>query len=236
MKEKKKRSHKVIIKIANVFKGFVRGKKHSMVLKDIDLCIYSGEFAIIFGPSGCGKSTLLHIILGLEEPDRGQVWLREKNLYRMEEEERTFWVRDKMASVFQQANWIKSLPVWENVAYPLYLEGVGSFEAKEKTMESLKMVGMDKAWDQNPAELSGGEQQKVALARALITDPGIIVADEPTGNLDSKSSQELIGLLVKLNREERRVVVMVTHDDSFLKVANRRVSMKDGQIVGDEHD
>jgi len=233
---KKGRSHKVIIKAENLWKSFLIGKNRHMVLKGIDLCLYTGEFAIIFGPSGCGKSTLLHTILGLEKPDKGRVFLRERSLYRLGEDEKLDWRREKIGIVFQQSNWIKSLNVLENVCYPLYLSSLGEKEIEERGKKMLELVGMAKAQKQNPSELSGGEQQKVALARALVTDPGIIVADEPTGNLDSKSSGELIGLLARLNREERRAVVMVTHDAGFLPVANRRVFMKDGEVIRDEHD
>ncbi len=234
--KKQKRSHKVIFKMEKVGKSFKIGKRYIRVLKDIDLCFYSGEFVIVFGPSGCGKSTLLHTMLGLEEPDRGRVWLRGKSVYQMEDENRLNWRREKIGIVFQQSNWIKSLSVLENVSYPLYLSGLSDGEIEDKARQMLKLVDLEKTAKQQPTELSGGEQQRVALARALVTDPGIIIADEPTGNLDSRSGKELIGLLAKLNRKERKAIVMVTHEDDFLPVANRRVYMKDGRIVGDEHD
>ena len=233
---KKGRSHKVIIKTENLWKSFLLGTHRHMVLRGVDLCFYTGEFVIIFGPSGCGKSTLLHTILGLEKPDKGRVFLRERSLYRLGEDEKLDWRREKIGIVFQQSNWIKSLNVIENVCYPLYLSFMEEKEIEDKGKQMLELVGMAKAYKQNPSELSGGEQQKIALARALITDPGIIVADEPTGNLDSKSSGELIKLLARLNREERKAVLMVTHDASFLPIANRRVFMKDGKVVNDEHD
>lgn len=233
---KQKRSHKVIFKVDNVNKSFKIGKRYIKVLKDIDLCFYSGEFVIVFGPSGCGKSTLLHTMLGLEEPDKGRVYLRDKSVYQLTDENRLNWRREKIGIVFQQSNWIKSLSVLENVSYPLYLSDLGDKEIASKAMEMLKLVGLEKTAGQQPTELSGGEQQRVALARALVTDPGIIIADEPTGNLDSKSSKDLIGLLAKLNRKDRKAVIMVTHEDDFLPVANRRVYIKDGRVVGDEHD
>jgi len=234
--KKKGRSHKVIIKTENLWKSFLLGSRRNMILKGIDLCFYTGEFVIIFGPSGCGKSTLLHTILGLERPDKGRVFLRERSLYKLGEDEKLDWRREKIGIVFQQSNWVKSLNVLENVCYPLYLSFMPDAEIERKGREILELVGMSKVQKQNPSELSGGEQQKIALARALITDPGIIMADEPTGNLDSKSSGELIKLLARLNREERKAILMVTHDASFLPVANRRVFMKDGKVVKDEHD
>jgi putative ABC transport system ATP-binding protein len=146
------------------------------------------------------------------------------------------WRRAQVGIVFQQSNWIKSLNVVENVEYPLYLTNLNQGEIRQRAMGRLSQVGMEKMADKKPMDLSGGEQQKVSLARALVIDPKIIVADEPTGNLDSKSSQDLIGILANLNREERKTIIMVTHDASFLPWANRRVFMKDGAIVNDEHD
>lgn len=233
---KSKRSHKIILSIENVDKSFNLGGKKVQILKDIDLKFYSGEFAIIFGPSGCGKSTLLHVMLGLEPPDHGKVFLRDKSLYHLDEDERTCWRREKVGMVFQQSNWIKSLNVIENVSYPLYLTDTPVEKAQKKAKELLAMLKMDKAFDQTPTELSGGEQQRVALARALITNPGILICDEPTGNLDSKSSLILMKLLTKLNRKESKAIIMVTHEGDFLTLANRRVMMKDGVIIGDEHD
>jgi len=234
--EKKGRSHSVIVKVENLWKSFRLGQKKITVLKDIDLNFYSGEFAIIYGPSGCGKSTLLHSILGLEQPDRGKVYLRGKSLYHLSDDACALYRREKIGMVYQQSNWIKSLNVWENIAYPLYLQAYSCKRAKKKAIELLGLVGVSHTADQVPTELSGGEQQKAALARALIVNPGIIIADEPTGNLDSQSGKDLMYLLTKLNRKRRKAIIMVTHDSVFLPLANRRVSMKDGQIVGDEHD
>lgn len=233
---KRKRSHNAVIKLRQVKKSFLVGGRRISVLKGINLTFYSGEFAIVYGPSGCGKSTLLHTILGLEKPSQGSVELRDQNLYRLNPDELTNWRRQKIGMVFQQANWIKSMSVWENVAYPLNLADYSFGETKKLAIETLTEVGMKDWAEQKPTELSGGQQQRVALARALVTDPWIIIADEPTGNLDSAAGSELMELLSRLNREKRRLILMVTHDMSFLPLANRRVAMQDGQIVGDEHD
>jgi putative ABC transport system ATP-binding protein len=198
--------------------------------------LYSGEFAIIYGPSGCGKSTLLHTILGLEQPTRGQVILREENLYTMPTDEQRKFRREKIGMVFQQSNWIKSLNVWENVAYPLWLSGMSKAESKERAMEVLGEVDMDRMATHQPMELSGGQQQRVSLARALSTKPWMIIADEPTGNLDTRSSEEIITLITRLNREDKRMVLMVTHELSFLELANRRIGLQDGKVVYDSHD
>jgi ABC-type lipoprotein export system ATPase subunit len=233
---KKKRSHHEVVKVSRVSKEFKVGTGKVAVLSHINLILYSGEFVIIYGPSGCGKSTFLHTILGLEAPTRGSVLLRGTDVYKMGSDERTSFRREKIGMVFQQANWIKSLNVWENIAYPLYLSGLDGKRAKTRSLEVLREVGMGDYADQSPNELSGGQQQRVALARALSTDPWILVADEPTGNLDSRSSEEIIELLAVLNREKRRMIVMVTHEMNFLPIATRRIGMRDGEIVSDEHD
>jgi putative ABC transport system ATP-binding protein len=236
---KTKRSHHVVIHLDDVNKTFVTGQAKSVhihVLKDISLKIYAGEFAIIYGPSGCGKSTLLHTILGLEPPSRGKVFLRDEDLYKFSSDDRTSFRREKVGMVFQQSNWIKALTVLENVMYPLWLSGYNDAHAKERAMIVLEEVGMSSHINYRPTELSGGQQQRVALARALSTDPWILVADEPTGNLDTVASTEIMSLFTQLNRKKSRLVVMVTHDVSYLPLATRRIGMRDGKIVFDEHD
>jgi len=234
---KKKRSHHVVAKLEGVNKYFHTGVTTAHVLKDIDLNFYSGEFVIISGPSGSGKSTLLHTILGLEAPSHGKVFIRGENIYHdMNHDQRAVFRREKMGMVFQQSNWIKSLNVLDNVSYPLWLAGFNKRGAEERAHEVLEEVGLSKWAKHHPNELSGGQQQRVSLARALSTDPGIIIADEPTGNLDTQSSKEMITLLAKLNREQHRMVLMVTHDVFLLPVASRRVVIQDGAIVHDEHD
>ncbi len=233
---KKPRSHNILIKFKNIHKSFPVGKQTIEVLKGINLNFYSGEFAIIYGPSGCGKSTLLHLLLGLEPPTKGRVYLRGQNIYTLKPDQRTNFRRKKLGMVFQQSNWIKSLSVWQNVAYPLWLDGQSEAAAKQQAGEALAEVEMSEFARYHPLELSGGQQQRVALARAIVTNPYILVADEPTGNLDSRSSAEIITLLTKLNRLKRRMILMVTHNTSFLSFATRRVGMRDGLIVKDEND
>lgn len=233
---KKERSHHVLVKADKLNKSFMVGNKPLKILKNINLSLYSGEFVIVYGPSGCGKSTFLHTVLGLEKPSSGRVLLRGEDIYKMENDERTNFRRQKIGMVFQQANWIKSLSVWENVAYPLLISGFGDVEAKERAFKVLVDVGMEAMAEKKATELSGGQQQRVALARALSTDPWIIMADEPTGNLDTTSSAEIITILAKLNREQSRTVIMVTHDMNFLPLATRRIAINDGEVVADDHD
>lgn len=231
------RSHHVVIKVDRVNKSFPVGDSTVTVLHSITLNLYSGEFVIISGPSGSGKSTLLHSILGLEPPSQGRVLMRDVDLYQdLDEQARTRFRREKVGVVFQQSNWIKSLSVIENVSYPLWLAGTPATPARKTAMDWLEQVELAEWADHHPSELSGGQQQRVALARAMVTDPGIIVADEPTGNLDSEASEDMIALLAKLNREQSKLILMVTHNLSLLPIATRRTVLKDGRIIYDQHD
>lgn len=233
---KKHRSHHVVVSFEHVHKSFPVGGSHVRALKDISLHLYSGEFVIIYGPSGCGKSTMLHTILGLEKPTHGKVYVRSHSIYDLETDERTQLRRQYFGMVFQQSHWIKALNVWENVAYPLLLSGERKEHIKDHAMSLLHRLGIESFAKHSPLQLSGGQQQKVALARALATNPWVIIADEPTGNLDSESGKEVMELLVRLNRDEKRMVILVTHDLTLLPLATRKVGLKDGSIIFDEHD
>ncbi|MCX6726432.1 MAG: ABC transporter ATP-binding protein [Candidatus Shapirobacteria bacterium] len=225
-----------IIEVKNLNKTFEVKSTQIPVLKDINVEIKKGEFIIITGPSGCGKSTLLHILLGLEPPSSGSVVFLGNNLYGgMTEDERTEVRKTEVGMVYQQPNWIKALTVLENVMFALRINGETDEDARKKAIEVLTMVGMDKWQDYIPTELSSGQQQKVALGRAVVTNPQIIIADEPTGNLDFKSGQELMELLKKLNNENR-TIIMVTHDLEYLTFATRSFIMFDGKIVGSAHE
>ena len=207
------------------------------VLKHITFEVKTGDFMIIFGPSGCGKSTLLHTILGLEEPTSGWVNFLGKDVYEKEldkptnEDERAEFRKKYIGMVYQQPNWVKSLTVLGNVAFPMLLMGVEKTERNNRALTVLQTMAMADWANYVPAQLSSGQQQKVALARALITNPKIIIADEPTGNLDFDSGQELMKILTKLNKEEGKTVVMVTHDLEYLGFANTAVKMFDGEII-----
>lgn len=230
--------HKTIISVDSLSKTFEVKATRVPVLKDINLKVEGGEFIIITGPSGCGKSTLLHILLGLEPPTTGSVEFLGKQLYQgLNEDERTEIRKNDVGMVYQQPNWIKALTVLENIMFALRINGATDSEARQKAEAVLTMVGMDNWQDYIPTELSSGQQQKVALARAVVTNPQIIIADEPTGNLDFKSGQELMELLKKLN-SEGRTVIMVTHDLEYMSFASRSLIMFDGKIVGqaDEHE
>ncbi|MBI2325856.1 ABC transporter ATP-binding protein [Candidatus Collierbacteria bacterium] len=222
------------IHIAHVSKSFHVGVQDVPVLRDISFEVYPNDFCVIFGPSGCGKSTLLHTILGLEAPSAGTCTFLSQNLYEgMDEDERSDFRKNHVGMVYQQPNWIKSLTVLENVAFPLILMGKPKGESLEKANAMLEVMGMRDWSGYAPTELSSGQQQKVALVRALVTNPEVIIADEPTGNLDFESGQELMQLLVTLNKEQAKTVLMVTHDLEYLKFAKTVVKMFDGAIAGE---
>ncbi len=221
---------KEILTIKDVTKNFVVGKQKIEIIKKASFTIYEQDFVIIFGPSGCGKSTLLHIMLGLEEPSSGQVNLLGQNLYHLDEDNRAELRKKQIGMIYQQAFWMQSRTVLQNVAFPLTLLGKPRSVAYERALESLKLTGMDNWQNYFPTELSSGQQQKVSLARALINNPTLIVADEPTGNLDSGSSLELMNLMNKLNHAGK-TIIMVTHDLEFLKFGSRVVEMKDGEVI-----
>jgi putative ABC transport system ATP-binding protein len=218
-----------IIKVTNLFKSFLVGEQHVEVLRGISFWLEPRDFLIVFGPSGCGKSTLLHTILGLEKPTRGKVLLFGKNIYQFSEDKRSELRKRHVGMVYQQPNWIRSLSVLENVAFPLLLLGEEREKALKKAEENLGMVGM-KSWSSYlPTELSAGQQQKVSLARAMVHNPSLIIADEPTGNLDTQSGEELMRLLASLNKKGK-TIMMVTHDLEYLGFASRIWHMIDGRI------
>lgn len=223
-----------VIEVYGVQKSFPVGNQMIQVLFAVDFTVCKGEFAIIFGPSGSGKSTLLHTMLGLEKPNSGTVKMLGENLYTtMDEDQRAAYRKEHVGMVYQQANWVKSINVLNNVALPLLLLGEDKETRLKKAMQSLKMLKMQDWAHHHPSELSSGQQQKVSIARALITDPEIIIADEPTGNLDFESGKELMELLKKLSKSLNKTVVMVTHDLGYLKYADIAVKVIDGKIVKD---
>lgn len=213
----------------HIDKSFHVGTQDVTVLKDISFDVKMGDFLIIYGPSGCGKSTLLHIILGLESPTRGQVQVLSYNLYSLSEDERADFRKRHIGMVYQQPNWIRALTVIENVAFPLTLLGEERISTLLKAEKLLKRLEMADWASYIPTELSSGQQQKVALARALISNPELIIADEPTGNLDFESGQELMRLLTELN-SQGKTILMVTHDLEYLKFAKTAIHMFNGQI------
>ena len=198
-------------------------------LDGVDFVVNEEEFVAVVGRSGSGKSTLLHIIGGLDIPTSGSVRIREKQLSDMNEEELTIFRRKNIGFVFQNYNLVPTLTVYENIVLPIELDGR---QADQELMEEIiKVLGIKDKMGSMPSMLSGGQQQRVAIARALITKPAIILADEPTGNLDSKTSREVLELIKKTSKQFKQSVVMITHNDDAARIADRKVRIEDGRIV-----
>jgi ABC-type lipoprotein export system ATPase subunit/ABC-type antimicrobial peptide transport system permease subunit len=219
-----------VIEVKGINKSFSLGKRENKVLKDVTLDIYSGQLTCIFGPSGCGKSTLLNVIMGLERPDSGSVRVVNENIWDMDISEQTDFRKRHIGVVYQQQIWVRSLTVIENVALPAQLLGINKSDALNRAEKVLQDVGMLRFRDFYTSELSSGEQQKVGLARALITDPEIVIADEPTGNLDTKNGYEVLKVLKEL-AQKGVTVVLVTHNPEYLDYCDTVVVMKDGSIM-----
>ncbi len=218
------------IKATGISKTFNVGNEDVQVLKEINLDIEKGDFAIIFGPSGSGKSTLLHCLLGLEAPTTGNIVIEGKDFYAMTEDERAVYRRHRVGMIYQQALWINSLDVVNNVTFALNLLDYNTQMIDEKGQAMLKMVGMENWAGHRPTELSSGQQQKISLARAMVIDPVLMVADEPTGNLDTVSGLNLIQTFLDINAKGI-TILMITHDLDYLKYATKLVHVLDGSVV-----
>lgn len=214
----------------NVSKVFKVGEQNVEVLKGVNMEIHEGDFAIIFGPSGSGKSTLLHCLLGLEAPTTGKITVDGKDFYTMNEDERAIYRRHRVGMIYQQPLWISSMNIIDNVVFALHLLDHNPDLIQQKGMHVLEMVGMQDWATYRPRELSSGQQQKVSLARSLVIDPLLIVADEPTGNLDTVSGQNLIQTFLDVNAKGL-TIIMITHELEYLKYANRLIHVVDGQVV-----
>lgn len=220
----------ILLHIKNLEKTFDVGKGKVDVLKGINLEINPGEFVVIFGPSGCGKSTLLNSIVGLERPTSGEVIIKHQNLYEMKADERAKYRSENFGIIYQQPNWIKSLNVVENVAFPLAIRGISERVGIRKAKELLGLFRLEEFTKNIPTELSGGQQQRVSVTRALVTNPSVLIADEPTGNLDTTSAADLMYVLQFLNTESKRTIIMVTHNPDYEQYATKIIRMEDGKI------
>jgi putative ABC transport system ATP-binding protein len=218
------------IKFENVWKIYKLGRVEVPALRGLNIEIKRGEHVAIMGPSGSGKSTFLHLAGALDRPTRGRVLIEGRDPSKMSDEELSRLRNELIGFVFQTFNLIPRLTALENVMLPLAIKGVNGEERMRRAKEALEMVGLAHRMNHRPIELSGGEQQKVAIARAIVTSPRIILADEPTGNLDSASATEVVGLLTRLNRELGVTLVVVTHNPETAAPAKRIVRMRDGVV------
>ncbi|MCD8362545.1 MAG: ABC transporter ATP-binding protein [Lachnospiraceae bacterium] len=224
-------SAQAVIRVKNLYKIFRVGDEKVRALNGVDLTIRRGEFCAIVGTSGSGKSTMLNMLAGLEKPTKGEVIVAGEHLERMSENELVRFRREKVGFIFQSFNLLPTMNAVENVALPLTFRGVDKKTREAKAEKMLKLVGLSTHVKHRPTEMSGGQQQRVGVARALVLDPEIIFADEPTGNLDSRTSEEVLGLMRRVVQENNQTMVMVTHDRHLAGFADRIFHIIDGKIV-----
>ncbi|HEX2258148.1 MAG TPA: ABC transporter ATP-binding protein [Actinomycetota bacterium] len=219
-----------LVRVCNLCKEYRLGTVEVVALDGVCLEVEAGSFVSVMGPSGSGKSTLLHLIGGLDTPTGGLVEIDGNDLSTLDDEELTLFRRRNLGFVFQFFNLLPTMSAWENVALPRLLDGVKLGEVKPRALELLEMVGLANRADHKPSQLSGGEMQRVAVARALVADPVLVLADEPTGNLDSRSGAAVLELLRETVTNDGRTVIVVTHDSKAASVADRIIRLQDGKV------
>lgn len=221
----------MIIEAHGVHKTYRSGRLEVHALRGVDFCVEPGEMVAVMGPSGCGKTTLLNCLSGLDELDKGEVHIEGADLRQMDDRRRTDYRCLHMGFIFQTFNLLPVLTAVENVELPLLVGGVRPAEARRRSVAALERVGLGERTHHRPAELSGGQRQRVSIARALVNGPAIVWADEPTGNLDSKTTADVMSLIQQLNAEQGQTFVIVTHDADIGALCNRIVRMNDGEII-----
>jgi putative ABC transport system ATP-binding protein len=224
-------SQRAIVQVRGVHKYFARGGEQIDVLQDLSLEVAEGEFLGIMGPSGSGKTTLLNLIAGLDKPSSGEVWIGDARVSSMSEAELAAWRTRHIGFIFQFYHLLPVLTAFENVELPLLLLPLSAAERKKQVLTALDLVGLsDRLWHR-PGQLSGGQQQRVGIARAIVTDPTLIVADEPTGDLDARSAEEILNLMGELQKGLRKTILLVTHDPRAAARCQRVVHLQKGQLV-----
>jgi putative ABC transport system ATP-binding protein len=220
-----------IMQVRNVVKSFARGGEEITVLRNLNLEVAEGEFLGIMGPSGSGKTTLLNLIAGLDKPDRGEVWIGGQCVSRMNEAQLASWRTRNIGFIFQFYHLLPVLTAYENVELPLLLLPISSAKRREQVLTALDLVGLTDRLHHRPGQLSGGQQQRVGIARAIVTDPTLIVADEPTGDLDARSAVEILNLMGELQKGLHKTILLVTHDPRAADRAGRVVHLEKGQLL-----
>jgi len=223
-----------IIETSNLVKEYEQGGRPLRVLKGINLAVEPGEFMAIMGPSGSGKSTLLNMIGALDRPTSGKVLIRGVDISTLSDNDLADLRNQEIGFIFQFFNLIPRMDALGNVELPMAIAGVPRRERRKRAAELLELVGLGDRFDHKPSQLSGGEQQRVAIARALVNDPSVLLCDEVTGNLDSKTGDEIMHLLRELNKEQGKTFVIVTHDPAVAQMTDRLVHIRDGQIVAEK--
>ena len=220
-----------IVKVEKLSKIYGKGNTKVIALDNVSFSINEGEFVAIVGASGSGKSTLLHLLGGVDRPTSGDVIVNGRNIYQLTDDDLAIFRRREVGLIYQFYNLIPILNVVENITLPLDLDGKKA--EPDKLGNLIKLLGLENRKTHLPNELSGGQQQRVSIGRALVTHPSVVLADEPTGNLDSKSSEEIINLLKRCNKEYKQTIIMITHNMEIAKVADRVIVIEDGHIKGD---
>ncbi len=220
-----------IIRVSNLYKIYCVGDTKVRALNGVDFEIYKGEFCAIVGTSGSGKSTLLNMVAGLERPTKGEIVIAGKHIEKLSEKALVAFRRERVGFIFQSYNLLNTMNAVENVAMPLSFRGMAKKERMARAQKYLNLVGVGDQAKHMPNQMSGGQQQRVGIARALVVNPQIIFADEPTGNLDSKTTMEVMRLMQKIVRERQQTLVMVTHDNNLASYADRQIRIIDGKIV-----
>ena len=221
-----------VIELKNVWKIYKMGAVRVTALRDVSLKVYKGDFIVIIGPSGSGKSTLMHMVGSLDTPTKGKVFLNGKDISRFTESELAQLRGKEIGFVFQTFNLIPTLTALENVELPMIFQNIGSDIRKKRASELLRKVGLGHRIKHLPNELSGGERQRVAIARALANDPKVILADEPTGNLDTKTGKEIMDILSDFSHKENKTLIIVTHDHELAERIDKKIKIRDGKIMG----
>lgn len=223
-----------VIQVKDLYKVYRMGEEKVYALNGVSFEIHKGEFCAITGPSGSGKSTLLNMLAGLEHPTKGEIVIAGKHIEKLNEKQLVTFRRERVGFIFQSYNLIGTMDAVENVALPLSFRGIAKSVRTKRAKEYLKLVGLEKFMTHMPNQMSGGQQQRVGIARALAMNPQIIFADEPTGNLDSKTTMEVLKLMQKVVKEQKQTLVMVTHDNNLATYADRIFKIIDGKIVSIE--
>lgn len=221
-----------ILKVENLSKVYGTGASKVVALDNVSFSVEKGEFVSIVGASGSGKSTLLHLIGGVDRPTSGKVFINDEDIYKLNNDDLAIFRRRQIGLIYQFYNLIPILNVIENISLPLELDG--RKPDKNDLNEMLELLGLENRKSHLPSQLSGGQQQKVSIGRALITRPSLILADEPTGNLDSKASEDIVSLLKKTNKKYNQTIIMITHNLEIAKMADRIITIEDGRIVDDK--